>query len=123
MLRPLTGRSSGPSIHVARGATAALLASATLISACGSSSSPPSSSTATSTVPKAHLNTPRIELAIAQSVLQKRHIHVRVFCPAVVLQQQGRNFHCLIKRHGSSESIPVAVTQQNDSGYVTYKVE
>jgi hypothetical protein len=110
-----------------RGVTLAVaaLAGATLIGACGSSS--PSSTSAGSTpagpTPTSILNTHTIVRAIENSILTQRHIHAKVTCPAVVPQQKGRNFACLAKTPGSTSETPVAVTQQNDSGYVTFKVE
>jgi hypothetical protein len=107
--------------------TAAVVAGATLLGACGSSS-PSSSSSATSSAPSkptptAILNTKRVALAIENSVFRERNIHVKVTCPPVVPQEKGRNFACLARIPHNSSRTPVAVTQQNDKGYVTFKVE
>lgn len=100
---------------------AAALAGATLLSACGSSSSSNSTPAGSTPTPTAILNTNHVALAIKQSILSERHIHAKVTCPKVVPQQKGRNFACLASTGKTKE--PVAVTQQNDKGYVTYHVE
>lgn len=61
--------------------------------------------------------------SIEASIWTQRHIRAKVTCPAVVPQQKGRNFACLAKTRGSATKTPVVVTQQNNDGYVTYRVE
>jgi hypothetical protein len=105
-----------------RGALAAvaMLAGAGLISACGSSSSGSTTST------KINLDTPHVARAIEQSILSERHVHAKVSCPAVILQQQGKSFVCIATTRngkGAASKTPFAVTEQNDKGYVTYRAE
>lgn len=113
-------------------AAVAVLAAATLLGACGSSGS--SSSTAAA---KTNLNTRRVALAIRESILSERHIHAKVTCPAVVPQQQGKNFVCTAvaftpakkgktakgKKALTTTTTSFKVTQQNSDGYVTYLAE
>ncbi len=103
----------------------AALSATTLVSACGSSASPTTttSSTAASFTPTAILNMRTIVRSIEVSILTQRHIHAKVTCPLVVPEQKGRNFACIAHVHGSKAKTPVAVTQQNNDGYVTYRVE
>jgi hypothetical protein len=61
--------------------------------------------------------------SIEASIWTQRHIRAKVTCPTVVPQQKGRNFACLARARGTSTKTPVAVTQQNSDGYVTYRVE
>jgi hypothetical protein len=102
-----------------RGSVAAVaaLAVAAILGACGSSSSSSSSSTSA----KTNLNTPHVERAIEQSILSERHVHAKVVCPRVVLQQKGHNFTCIAKV--GKNTTPFAVVQQNNNGYVTYHAE
>lgn len=100
----------------------AVLAAAMLISACGSST-PSTHSTTTSVTPKAILDMHTIVRSIEASIFTQRHIHAKVTCPTVIPQQKGRNFACLATARGSGTKTPVAVTQQNNNGYVTYRVE
>ncbi len=121
--KPRTQRTV-PVIQARRGAVVAVtaLACAALISACGSSSS------TTSTTPKTNVNTARVALAIEQSVLTERHLHVTVSCPATVPQEAGKTFVCIATGHTTTKppkvtKTPFTVTVQNDKGYVTYKGE
>ena len=100
----------------------AALAAAMSISACGSST-PSTHSTTTSLTPKAVLDMHTIVRSIEAGVFTQRHIHATVTCPPVIPQQKGRNFACLATAHGSRTKTPVAVTQQNNDGYVTYRVD
>ena len=95
----------------------AALATAAAISACGSSTSSSSSSTAA----KTNLNTPHVERAIEQSILNERHVHAKVICPRVVPQEKGHNFTCIAKV--GKNTTPFAVVQQNNGGYVTYQAK
>ncbi len=121
-LPPMNTRSSEPiSIRdrpAPRGiaALAAMLAAATTMAACGSSTSSSSSTQA-----KTNLNTPHVERAIEQSILSQRHVHAKVTCPKVVLQQKGHNFTCIATV--GKTTTPFAVVQQNNGGYVTYHAE
>jgi hypothetical protein len=104
-------------------AAVAAVASAGLIGACGSSGSSTGSTTTTKTV---HLNTAHVAVAIKQSILSQRHIHAKVTCPAVIVQEKGKNFVCIattVNSKGAVQKTPFAVTQQNDHGYVTYQAE
>ncbi len=122
---PSSRRSRRPSR--AASLLAAALAVSLLAAACGSSQPAASSSTpapgaATGAAkPKALLNTHRIELAIEQSVLSQRDVHVKVICPKAIPERKGRDFHC-IATEGRVRT-PFAVVQRNDEGYVTYSAE
>jgi hypothetical protein len=116
-----TLRFTGPvAVRLRRGASVATtaLACAALLSACGGSSS---------TEPASHtnLNTARVAHSIEQTLLEKRHLHATVVCPAAVPQESGRTFECIAKvtsakaPHAVSNS-PFLVTIQNNRGYVTY---
>jgi hypothetical protein len=105
-------------VRVRRGIVVAVtaLACAALMSACGSSSS----STA-----KTNLNTARIALSIELSILNERHIHAKVVCPAVVPQEKGKTFECTATSHALKPphavvTTPFVVTIQTDRGYATY---
>ena len=96
-----------------------VLVTAGLIGGCGSSGS----STTTKTI---NLNTPHVAQAIEHSILHERHVHATVTCPAVIVQQKGKNFVCIATTRDSSgvaHKTPFAVTQKNDSGDVTYRAE
>ena len=102
---------------------ATALACAALMSACGSSGT--SSSSTGSTATKTHLDTARVERSIEQSILTERHLHSKVVCPAVVLQEAGKTFECIAttrsaKRPATVKETPFLVTVQNSKGYVTY---
>jgi hypothetical protein len=104
-----------------RGASVAAtaLACAVLVSACGSSSSNGSGAATT------NLNTAHVAVAIEQTVLEKRHLHSKVVCPASVPQEAGRTFECIAsitaaKAPHAVTSTPFLVTIQNSRGYVTY---
>lgn len=101
--------------HSSRAVVIAALAGATLISACGGSSKSP---TATS---QRHLNTSRVAASIEQSIFKQRHLHAKVSCPAVVLQEPGRDFVCVATLpKGVKTSFAVS---QGNNGYVTYEGE
>jgi secreted PhoX family phosphatase len=105
-----------------RGAVVAIaaLASALLVSACGSSKSSTESSTA-----KTKVDTARVALSIEQTVLVKRGIHAKVACPAEVPAVPGATFECIAtstatKPPHTVSKTPFVVTIQNARGYVTY---
>ncbi len=102
-----------------RGVAAILLglAIAVAFAACGSSSTSSSSSTAA----KVNLNTRHVERAIELSILKQRHVHAKVVCPRIVPQEKGHNFTCIATV--GKNTTPFAVTQQNNSGYVTYQAK
>lgn len=95
-----------------RAAAIAALACTTLVSACGSSSKKPPAAVR-------HLNTARVAISIEQSILKQRHLHAKVSCPAVVLQEAGRNFDCVaLMRKGVKTTFAVT---QGSNGNVTYQ--
>jgi hypothetical protein len=107
------------SVRGARGllrGSVAVLATAATLSACGSSTTYSSSTQA-----KTNLNMPHVERAIAQSILNERHVHAKVICPRVVPQEKGHNFTCIAKV--GKHTTPFAVVQQNNGGYVTYQAK
>lgn len=122
-MRPMRARRRG---RIAAAGLASL-AIASFTAACGSSQAPTStastatSATTTADATAAFLDTRRIELAIQQSVLSQRHVHVKVICPKAVPQRKGHDFHC-IATQGRLQT-PFAVVQRNNEGYVTYSAE
>jgi hypothetical protein len=100
--------------------TVAVLACAALVGACGSSTSSSSSSAA-----HANLNTTGVAASIEQTLLEKRHLHSTVACPAAVPQEKGRTFECIATIRGTKPphavtKAPFVVTIQTDRGYITY---
>jgi hypothetical protein len=105
-----------------RGLAAALaaLASAALISACGSKSS--SSSTPAG---KVNVNTAQVAQSIKQSILSQRHLASTVVCPPVVAAEAGKTFTCVAttlspKKPARPVKTSFLVTIQNNRGGVTY---
>jgi len=101
---------------------ACALAAALLLSACGGGSSSPSEESGTGKP----LDISRVEKAIEESVVNERHLHTTVVCPAVE-QRKGLTFTCyasgvVTKPHGHTESFktPFTVEQVNGSGSVYY---
>jgi hypothetical protein len=96
----------------------------TTVSACGGSSSSPGSP---SGKPAANgtLNTPRVALAIEQSILSERHIHASVVCPANIPQEKGFTFTCVATTYTSKGHHPVhttfTVSQTDSAGHVYYQ--
>jgi 7-keto-8-aminopelargonate synthetase-like enzyme len=93
------------------------------LSACGSSSSSSSTSaTPAAQVPTHLLNTKRVALAIAQSILSERQLHAKVTCPPAVPQAKGRTFTCVAATESHSQHVRTVFTvlQQNDQGKVYY---
>ena len=95
------------------------LACAALIGACGSSKS------ATTSNPKAKLDTARVARSIEQSILAQRHLSSTVVCPTGVRQEKGKTFECVATTRTITKPVkvgktPFVVTIQNDKGYVTY---
>jgi hypothetical protein len=69
---------------------------ASLLSACGGSIPAAPNSRSSPSSSRADLpNIPQIETAIANSVLARRHIRVRVLCPAIVPEIAGETFSCV----------------------------
>jgi hypothetical protein len=64
------------------------------------------------------LDTERIERAIEQSILQKRHIVATVTCPSGTERKKGKKFRCLATYRGGRT--PFLVTQTDDRGAVRY---
>ena len=108
-----TGRGSSRRVSTA---SVLALAIATTLAACGSSTS-----SSSSTAAKVNLNTSHVERAIEKSILSQRHVHAKVICPKVVPQEKGHNFTCIATV--GKNTTPFAVTQKNNSGYVTYQAK
>jgi hypothetical protein len=94
------------------------LACAALMSACGSSSS-------SSSTPEKNVDTAKVAVAIEQTVLAKRHTHVKVTCPATEVSEPGKTFECIATARSTKPPFvetktPFVVTIQNRIGYVTY---
>jgi hypothetical protein len=64
------------------------------------------------------LDTERVERAIEQSILQKRHIVATVTCPSGTELKKGKRFRCLA-RYKSGQTV-FLVTQDDDRGAVHY---
>jgi hypothetical protein len=126
-IQPTTPRSSGslqtgPIAGIARrGALLAAvgLASATLVSACGSSTT-----TSSSGGTGKKLDMARVAAAIEESILLKRHLRSTVTCPSGIEQKAGNDFTCYatgtIGKKKTPYRTPFQVTQVNNNGYVTY---
>ena len=108
------------SIRRATGVALPVLAAA-LLSACGSKSEPSTSSTA-----KVNVDTPKVAKSIENTVLEKRHLHVKVLCPALVPAIPHQTFECVATTRSSKPPFtetktPFVVTIQTARGYVTYE--
>ena len=95
------------------------LACAALVSACGSSKS------STESAAKANVDTARVARSIEGTVLEKRHFHATVVCPATVAAVPGATFECIATSRATKSPFtvtktPFLVTIQNNRGYVTY---
>jgi hypothetical protein len=93
------------------------LGCAALISACGSSSS--------ESTPSKPVDTAKVAAAIEQTMLVKRHTHVKVVCPPTETSEPGKTFECIATARSTKPPFvetktPFVVTIQNRSGYVTY---
>jgi hypothetical protein len=64
------------------------------------------------------LDTERVERAIEQSVLQKRHIKAVVSCPSGIEAKKGKKFRCLATYKGGQT--PFVVTEDDGKGAVHY---
>jgi hypothetical protein len=64
------------------------------------------------------LDTERVERAIEQSVIQKRHLRTTVSCPAGIVQKKGVVFRCLATFKGGRT--PFVVTE--DAGGAVHYV-
>ena len=74
-----------------------------------------------SPAPLVILNVAKVQDAIASSIVEQRHLHATVACPAQVLQREGVGFTCQATVAG--KQYPFAVTQVNNSGRVRYTGE
>lgn len=91
------------------------------LGACGGSSPNASTKAATSGT----LNTPRVALAIQQSILSERHIRAQVVCPPNVPQKKGLTFTCVAttftkKGHHAVHTM-FSVFQTDSAGHVYYQ--
>jgi hypothetical protein len=84
----------------------AAAAAALLAGGCGGSDKPKT------------LDTERVERAIEQSILQKRHIVAMVTCPSGVERGKGKKFRCLAS-YKTGKTV-FLVTQDDDRGAVHY---
>lgn len=64
------------------------------------------------------LDTEKVERAIEQSILQKRHISAQVSCPSGTPQRTGYAFRCLATYRGGQTVF--VVTEENANGGVYY---
>jgi hypothetical protein len=119
-----------PALRIARGVSprrgavvaVTALACTALMGACGSSKSSTKSSPATTN----NVNTAQVALSIEETVLAKRHSHVKVVCPATVPAIPGRTFECIATGRATKPPFtvtktPFVVTVQSARGYVTYE--
>lgn len=86
---------------------------------CGGALPPPSTSSSSS--PRADLpNVPQIETAIANSVLSRTHVRVKVLCPAIVPEITGETFSCVAAAlRPKPRTLSFTVTEHGGT-YVTY---
>ncbi|MFL5824243.1 MAG: hypothetical protein ACJ764_12480 [Solirubrobacteraceae bacterium] len=92
------------------------LLAAAAVAGCGGSIPPPSSSTARTDLP----NIPQIETAIANSVLARAHVKVKVLCPAIVPEIKGETFSCIaVATKPKPRTFSFLVTEHGGT-YVTY---
>jgi hypothetical protein len=103
------------------GSAATLVAVA--LAACGGSSSPAAKGSGKPTA-NGTLNTPRVALAIENSILSERHIHAKVVCPPNVPQEKGLTFTCVATTSASKGHHPIrtmfTVSQTDSNGHVYY---
>jgi hypothetical protein len=64
------------------------------------------------------LDTERVERAIQDSILQKRHLKATVSCPAGIEQKKGVTFRCTATYRGGQN--PFVVTVDSSKGAVHY---
>jgi hypothetical protein len=93
-----------------------------LLSACGSSKGSTETSGGGA---KANVNTTKVAASIEQTILEKRHLHSTVVCPAAMPAEVGRTFECIAtitsaKAPHATTKTPFVVTIQSPRGYVTY---
>ncbi len=102
---------------------AAALAVGVLVCACGSSK--PTSSTTAALARRATgvLDIKRVELAIEQSIMTKRHTRATVHCPAGILQEQGLTFTCVARTYDHRRALTTIFTvfQRDSRGNVYYQ--
>jgi hypothetical protein len=71
------------------------------------------------------LNTPRVALAIEQSILSERHIRATVTCPRHIPQEKGLTFTCrattYTKQGHHPEHAKFTVFQTDSAGHVYYR--
>ena len=84
----------------------AAAAAALAVAGCGGSDKPK------------NLDTERVERAIEQSILQKRHLAARVTCPSGIELKKGKTFRCIATYKGGRT--PFVVTEEDDRGAVRY---
>jgi uncharacterized protein DUF4333 len=64
------------------------------------------------------LDTERVERAIEQSIVEKRHLRATVSCPSGTEQKKGIKFRCIATYKGGRT--PFVVTEDDDKGAVHY---
>lgn len=101
------------------GSTVCLL-TAVALAGCGGALPPPSTSTS-SAHPRADLpNIPQIEAAIANTVLAREHIRVKVLCPAIVPEVTGETFSCVAAAARPRPRTLAFLVTEHGGTYVTY---
>jgi hypothetical protein len=91
---------------------AAALAATVALGACGSSGSAGGDA-------ERHLDTQKVERAIAQSSLNQRGQRPQVACPANVAQEAGVEFSCMARV--GQVSTRFVVVERDDDGNVRYE--
>jgi hypothetical protein len=94
------------------------LGCAALVSACGGSTESPGAA-------KTNVDTARVARSIEGTLVEKRHVHSKVVCPATVAAVPGGTFECIATITAAKPPhvvtrTPFLVTVQNNRGYVTY---
>jgi hypothetical protein len=69
------------------------------------------------------LDIKRVELAIEQSIMTKRHTRATVHCPAGILQEQGLTFTCVARTYDHRRALTTIFTvfQRDSRGNVYYQ--
>jgi hypothetical protein len=90
------------------------------LTGCGGVLPPPTTSTSGSG-PRADLpNVPQIETAIANSMLARAHVRVRVLCPAIVPEITGETFSCVAAATRPRPRTLTFLVTEHGGTYVTY---
>jgi hypothetical protein len=93
---------------------------ASALAGCGGALPPPPTSGGSSNPQTDLPNIPQIETAIADSVLARDHVRVRVLCPAIVPEIQGETFSCVAVAGKPRPRTLTFLVTEHAGTYVTY---